>query len=120
MFFFKNKKRKWHGILTKDDNRFVELRVPENSKGKAAQDIINGCKNPEESYEALEGTEDMTILPWNTKAVITYKDCDEDLIIPADEEKVYQALNDIDADDIDVTLYNRAAKIDIPMTFHKV
>lgn len=119
MFFFKNKKRKWHGILTDDDNKFISLDISDDSGYETVQQVVNRTDTPDEALDILIDSGDETLLPLNTRVSISYEGCDRDIAMAADENKVYDALRDINADDIDVTIYNKAAKIDITITYHK-
>ena len=120
MLLFKKKRKKWHGVLTEENNRFIETEIRSDS-GRLAQDIIDSCETPEEALEELKGSGDETYLPVNTKMEIFYVDKDNNPVVlerNADEEVLYQSLSELNgAGDVNVTLSNKKAGFEIPLNF---
>ena len=92
-----------------------------SGSGEMVQDVINKTKSPQEALELLKASGDMTYLPMNTTMEIFYVDSENNPVVlerKADEDVLYKDLEGLQgAGDVTVTLSNKRAKFDIPLTF---
>lgn len=71
-YLLKSRRRKWHGILTEEENRFIETR-PAADDYRLAQDIVDYSLDPAEALKMLEETGDLTYLPGSCKVWVSYR-----------------------------------------------
>lgn len=115
---FRKRKISFHGILTEDDNRFIELRGKVENE-KTVQQIIED--NPEfgDMYTAIMGSEARTVLPPNTMMDISYREQSEVISesLDANEDEMYRTLEKLIGQDVTVCLYCDKANIEIKLRF---
>lgn len=70
-YLLKSRRKKWHGILTDEENRFIEIN-PATDDYQLAQEIIDYSLNPADALRTLEETGDLTYLPGSCKVWVSY------------------------------------------------
>lgn len=119
LLLFRNRKIKFHGALTEDDNKHIVIDGADDGDYLLIQKIIDDAMTPDEILNTAIATGVVTNLPYGTKMVFSYSDDGKVKThsLPADETKMYDMLSEMKGV-VDVTLVNDAAKIDIPMHFN--
>ncbi|WP_026659377.1 hypothetical protein [Butyrivibrio sp. AC2005] len=117
-FLTKKKRKKWHGVLTADRNRFVEIKSTSADEGRLVQDFIDEYKEPAVIIEKLRESKAYTYLPANTKMDVTYSGLTESNI-RADENTLYEILATMrkDVGEVKVLIHNDPARINVTLTF---
>ena len=115
---FKRRKIKFHGILTDDENKFIEFRG-KTENDKLVQQIID--ENPEFStmISSIIGTEQWTVLPPNTKMDVSYFDDGEVVThtYDANEDELFKDLEKLIGKDVTVNIYCTKANIEIELKY---
>ncbi len=116
-FLFAKKDKKWHSVLTTDDNTYIKIEADDNDDS-VLQDLINVAADSEQTLEFAKGTKSITRLPWKTKADITYETEDgfKSETVDADEDVVYDELNKLHRN-AEVTIYNGLARFRFTLHF---
>ena len=119
MFLFKRRK-KFHGVLTMDDNRFVKLNSLSEGEG-VVQEAIDNAGSFEEYVSDILGKTSCTYLPYNSKMSFSYRGSDGDIEVivkDADEAEMFKELEALaGVGNVEVHIYNTRAKFDIPLHF---
>ncbi len=129
----------WHGMLTKDENRFVEVIKEKDASEETLQEIIDREKTPVAILDTAMKTGVITSLPVGTKLSVIYtetvskkpgeeakpddKKAPETLqvqeTLAAEEAVLYEYLNKLTGkDEVIATLYNDPAQMEITLIFH--
>ena len=120
MALFRDKKQTWHGILTKEENRFIGFHVKENTESRTVQEIIDEVADPGEILKTLLSCGEETLLPINTRMQIEALEGERKIEIKkrADEADLYMLLKEMEGmGDVNVTIFHKAAKIRIGLTY---
>lgn len=118
-YLLKTWRKKWHGILTDEENRFIEIR-PTADDYRLAQDIIDYCLNPAEALHMLEETGDLTYLPGSCKVWISYwlDGAYRTEKVSCNESRVYELMAGLgDVGEKQVVIENRMAGIRILLQY---
>ena len=122
---FVKKRKKWHGMLTDEDNKFVKVQVKSGDDDKRVyvEYIIEantkkGIVNVEDYITEITNCGYTTILPYNTEMVITYTVGEEvktDTLSVPDENKFFDILRENAGKEMKITLnlINEKADLDI-------
>lgn len=114
-YLFRKRKAKWHGILTEDENRFLEI-CPASDDYRLAQEIIDYSSEPTEALRMLEETGDVTYLPKCCKVWVGFWMDGECRIqrVKCDENRLYEFMANLgDVGEKKVLIESRAAGIAI-------
>lgn len=118
-YLLKSRRSKWHGILTEEENRFIEIR-PTTDDYRLAQNIIDYSLNPAEALQMLEETGDLTYLPESCKVSVSYWLDGEYRMekVRCDESKVYELMESLgNVREKKVLIENRVAQIRILLMY---
>lgn len=116
---FKKRRCRWHGVLTEDENRFIEIR-PADHDYCPAQEIIDYSPESAEALRILEETGDITYLPGNCRVWVSFRmdgKCRTEKV-KCDESRLYEFMESLgDVGEKRVLIENRAAKIQILLVY---
>ena len=118
-YLFRKRKAVWHGILTEEENRYIQI-VPASKDFCLAQEIIDYSFDPMEAYGMLEETGDVTYLPKFCKVWVSFQMDGETQIqrLRCDERQVYEFMENLgDVGDKRVLIKSRAARIEIRLVY---
>ena len=118
-YLFRKRKAVWHGILTEEENRYIQI-VPASEDFRLAQEIIDYSSDPMEAYGMLEETGDVTYLPKFCKVWVSFQMDGETQIqrLRCDERQVYEFMENLgDVGDKRVLIENRATGIRIMLEY---
>lgn len=117
---FAKKRKKWHGILTAEENAFLKFEGA-NDDIPLAQDIIDKYNVPGQALAELVDTGSFTILPLGTKVDITYTDQNGELVTETfddDEANAYDVLDQTTGKAV-MHIYNGKAKMEFDLVFKR-
>ena len=118
-YLFRKRKAAWHGILTDEENRFIQI-VSAGKEYRLAQEIIDYSSDPAEAYGMLEETGDVTYLPKFCRVLVSFQMDGETQIerLRCDERQVYEFMENLgDVGDKRVLIESGAAGIEIQLVY---
>lgn len=122
LLLFRKMKLVWHGLLTADENRYIEKRANMEASGKLLQDFIDEMESPESALIAASADGYLTILPPGTKMNVWIDMGDNGVIdttVIAKETELMHMLSEADGFLLaKVTIYHKAAAIYIELNYH--
>lgn len=124
---FIRKRKVWHGILSDEDNRFIEVSGADfGSDYRLVQEIIDDEQESGKTYPEIIDTireqKEITKLPYNTRMILSVISADQTSstgIIKADEERAYSHFDEYAGSGAigRIEIQNKKAKIDIQLKF---
>lgn len=118
--FLKGKKRKFHGILTRERNPFIVVDAPDGME-ETVQDVIGQTEDVAACIKRLKESGAVTYLPFETKMTLSYKGENSSLksvSMEADENKLYDTLESLHGrGEVTVRFSNDAVKINIKLNY---
>lgn len=116
---FKKRRIRFHGVLTDEKNPFIKISAHDNDTCDLCSDYLEKSGNLTEYIEYVKGCGAVTTLPYKTQMSLSYLDGSEVVTreYDADEEKLFELLDEMDAMNVDVHIFNNRAQFDIPLTF---
>lgn len=119
--FFRNRFKPWHGILTKQENRFIDIVHGESEDGYSLQELIDRGGMPAEVLRLAEESADMTYLPPGTRIAVSYQDGGEYPAVrklSAEEGAFYDLLQKLSGKgEVIATFFNDPAEIEFVLNF---
>ena len=119
--FFRSRWKPWHGILTKQENRFIDTVSTEEGGGELLQSVIDREGTSEAVLLTAEESGDMTYLPPNTRIAVSWQDGGEYPAVEnlkADEKPFYELLQGLSGKgEVIATFFNDPAQIEFALTF---
>jgi len=119
--FFRNSFKPWHGILTKQENRFIDIVHGESEDGYSLQELIDRGGMPAEVLRLAEESADMTYLPPGSRIAVSYQDGGEYPAVrklPAEEGAFYDLLQKLSGKgEVIATFFNDPAEIEFVLNF---
>lgn len=119
-YFCRRSRKRFHGILTDEDNRFIRL---ENVTvgARAVQDIIDETGSLRECVAEILKEETITCIPKQSRMVFVYSDRQGGTVSreeDADEAEMFRILEELEGTgQVKVWIRCRRAGIDIPLEF---
>ena len=116
---FAKRRIKFHGILTDEKNPFIRISAGDDEACELCSDYLEKSGTLTEYIEYVKGCGSVTTLPYKTQMSLSYLDGSEVVTneYDADEEKLFELLDEMDAMNVDVHIFNNRAHFDIPLTF---
>ena len=119
--FLHDRWKAWHGILTIQENRFLETIHAGEESGELLQSLIDAGGTPLDVLERATESGDMTYLPPGTKISLSYQnggEYPEVRQLGAEEEPFYELLQELNGKgEVIATFYNDPAELEFALTF---
>ena len=119
--FLHDRWKAWHGILTIQENRFLETIHAGKESGEPLQSLIDAGGTPLDVLARATESGDMTYLPPGTKISLSYQnggEYPEVRQLGAEEEAFYELLQELNGKgEVIATFYNDPAELEFALTF---
>ena len=119
--FFHDQWQAWHGILTIQENRFLETIHAGEESGELLQSLIDAGGTPMDVLARATESGDMTYLPPGTKISVSYQnggEYPEVRRLGAEEEAFYELLQGLTGKgEVIATFYNDPVELEFALTF---